>query len=590
MKKFLKFILIFVLVIVLLVGATVATVFIVLSDKTNEVDVASYEELSTQEVISAPLNDALSSMKDTYKFDFALNEKQINNLIYSIIKAKLNPNYNPKTGTTDEELNVYTGVTVPAGVPVFEGKTVAIKSIYVKLNDDLLTLNATVDAAGALKSRVYVTLKIETTSTTYKMTIIEGKVGKLNLFGSLGKKAMDGADLASSINSTLQKNEIPFKFDSETLELVGTKEEVNVWLAKLAKGKEENALKDMFIDTFLDPEKDLIAIATGNNLLGVNVNLAGLKVDDSLTKLDSEISKDFDKDLFVNGKSQQYIVNCMTGNHTISFTELEINKLIYSNTNGYEGLGQETNLMEGVSFKFGVDGVIFDINDDKATTQIRLILNINGLLTTVLINGENKEVDGDLEIDLFDKVILGNDFRFDSSVIFGMLDGAFGTSSIIKYNKANNAMLIEKEFMTEMLASAGANGGAKLEVERLVFVPNGLKAYISYTDTELEATVADVVSHAEEVLATDFIDEGQFDTTEEGQQEAVETLVEELGNISEILSNPEQELTEEDTEALIDAINNLSEENQQAFYDQVASEIGEEELRRLYEQMFGGGN
>ncbi len=346
----------------------------------------------------------------------------------------------------------------------------------------------------------------------------------------------------------------------------------------------------MFIDTFLDPEKDLIAIATGNNLLGVNVNLAGLKVDDSLTKLDSEISKDFDKDLFVNGKSQQYIVNCMTGNHTISFTELEINKLIYSNTNGYEGLGQETNLMEGVSFKFGVDGVIFDINDDKATTQIRLILNINGLLTTVLINGENKEVDGDLEIDLFEKVILGNDFKFDSSVIFGMLDGAFGTSSIIKYNKANNAMLIEKEFMTEMLASAGANGGAKLEVERLVFVPNGLKAYISYTDTELEATVADVVSHAEEVLATDFIDEEQFDTTEEGQQEAVETLVEELGNISEILSNPEQELTEEDTETLIDAINNLSEENQQAFYDQVASEIGEEELRRLYEQMFGSGN
>ena len=62
MKKFLKFILIFVLVIVLLVGATVGTVLIVLSDKTNEVEVDKYEEMTVQESIASPLNDALSKM------------------------------------------------------------------------------------------------------------------------------------------------------------------------------------------------------------------------------------------------------------------------------------------------------------------------------------------------------------------------------------------------------------------------------------------------------------------------------------------------------------------------------------------------
>ena len=189
-----------------------------------------------------------------------------------------------------------------------------------------------------------------------------------------------------------------------------------------------------------------------------------------------------------------------------------------------------------------------------------------------------------------DKLTLGRDFLVDSSLVTDLMSGAFDSNSIISFDKANNSLLIKKEIMTTMLSSAGADGGAKMEVERLASIANGIKAYIAYNDSELEATVASVVSAAETALANDFVDETQFNTEDEDQQEAVSTLMEELSTVSEILSDPEQELTEENTDALVEAINNLSEENQQALYEQFASEIGEDELRRLYEQMFGGGN
>ncbi len=590
MKKFFKFIIIFILVIVLLVGAIVGTTLFVLSDKTNEVDIESYEEMTTQEAISGPLNDALSKMKDDYELYLRLNEAQINNLIYSVIKAKLNPSYNPKNGTTEAEMNVYTGVVVPEGVPVLGGRSVNVKSAYVKINDDLITFNVTADAAGLLKTRVHFTLKIETTDTDYKITITEAKIGKINALGKAAKRGYEEGDVEKSVNDSFSKNGIPLTLSIDNQTLIGKKEDVNAWIAKTIIGNDENALKESFVNLLCDSENDLISIGINDNKLGVRIELERLKVDNDLVTLDSRISEEFNQDAFITGKSQTYIVNCMTGNHTITFTELEINKLLYSNTNGYNGLGASMNLMEGVPFEFKVDGIIFDISDLATECQIRVILNVDGLLTTAVVSGDMDDTTGDIKIILDDKLTLGRDFLVDSSLVTDLMSGAFDSNSIISFDKANNSLLIKKEIMTTMLSSAGADGGAKMEVERLASIANGIKAYIAYNDSELEATVASVVSAAETALANDFVDETQFNTEDEDQQEAVSTLMEELSTVSEILSDPEQELTEENTDALVEAINNLSEENQQALYEQFASEIGEDELRRLYEQMFGGGN
>ena len=227
MKKFLKFILIFVLVIVLLVGATVGTVLIVLSDKTNEVEVDKYEEMTVQESIASPLNEALSKMKDTYSLTLSLSETDVNNIIYALIKEKINPDYNPKSGTTDKETYVYSGLVLPDDVPIWGGRSIAVNSVYAKLDGDFLTLNATANAAGLVKSRFHVTLKLETTEKEYRMLITECKLGKINLAGNTAKKALDKGDADGSLNGELKKNNIPFTFNSNDMTLVGTKEEVN---------------------------------------------------------------------------------------------------------------------------------------------------------------------------------------------------------------------------------------------------------------------------------------------------------------------------------------------------------------------------
>jgi len=91
----------------------------------------------------------------------------------------------------------------------------------------------------------------------------------------------------------------------------------------------------------------------------------------------------------------------------------------------------------------------------------------------------------------------------------------------------------------------------------------------------------------ETVLGSDFVDYNAFDTTNPEQQQAVEELNQTLDDIQNVLNDPEQELTMEDTTALIEAINNLDEANQQIFLDQLENSSGSADLLALYDDLFG---
>ena len=81
-----------------------------------------------------------------------------------------------------------------------------------------------------------------------------------------------------------------------------------------------------------------------------------------------------------------------------------------------------------------------------------------------------------------------------------------------------------------------------------------------------------------------------FDTTDPGQEEAVNNMNDAITNVSNIINDPEQELTEEDTNQLIAAYNDLSEENQQAFVDEIQAIFTENgdnaKFEDLYSQLF----
>ena len=89
------------------------------------------------------------------------------------------------------------------------------------------------------------------------------------------------------------------------------------------------------------------------------------------------------------------------------------------------------------------------------------------------------------------------------------------------------------------------------------------------------------------VLGSDFVDESEFDTSDPEQEEVVQELIDTLEEISNIINDPEAELDSENTDNLIEIINNLSDENQQVLLDQINDQAYSLDLENLYEQLFG---
>ena len=91
-------------------------------------------------------------------------------------------------------------------------------------------------------------------------------------------------------------------------------------------------------------------------------------------------------------------------------------------------------------------------------------------------------------------------------------------------------------------------------------------------------------------MSTIDVNNIEFDTTDPEQQEAVKNMNTAINNVSDVINDPGRELTSEETDALVEAYNNLSEENQEAFVQEI-QDIFEangdnDKFTELYNQLF----
>ena len=163
MRKFFKGLLIFILVLVLLIVIPVGGILFAISDKTNDLDVNQYNNEAIFEVLSENVSEALDKMKTDYALEVKLSEEEVNNIIYSIIKSSINEQYNPVSGTTPLELNVYVSEEIPDDVPIIGGENIYVVSCYVEYIGDNIRFNVTFDLAGMLKTRLQIEVSVETT-------------------------------------------------------------------------------------------------------------------------------------------------------------------------------------------------------------------------------------------------------------------------------------------------------------------------------------------------------------------------------------------------------------------------------------------
>lgn len=584
--KLLKGLLVFLLVVVLFVVVVVVGVIIAISSNVDEFDASKIDtNYQTNDILKENLNSALDNLGTEYALDVLLDEKELNTLLYAVAKEQINKEYDPVNGETSQQKYIFT-------MPIVGGMELNVKHMYATIDDDTVTVNLTGEALGFIKTRVYFTFKVEATDAEYVLNISQLKCGKVSLVSGVFKNTLKTAGIEETVNDKFKEMELPFTFDLANVKLSANKDEFSNWVKKLLSKKDEdnneeqkdNVMSDTLIDLLLSSKYNFLSLGVlEEGEFGISIDLSKLKVNPEDVEVPEAITTPFDKETFIKSKTQGLVIDMLSASDKyITFTEDELSKVVYLATEEYKDFVVDEELMEGVNFHFDVKGLLFDIEEDGKNLTIKVILNINGLVTFGLYRGEMKQVsEAVVDIAMEDKVKLGYELEISSDFLKGMLYDAFSKQDFITFNKETNTFTVTTDLFQKFLTESDTE--MPFAVSRLTFDTDVLKVGIGYTNLATEALIATTKDLIRDALSNEFLDTSNLNTEDESVQE----LVNALEQARETLAHS-SELTDEDVEGLTSAINGLSEDDRSEFYDQLQQESGSSELEDLYNQLFGG--
>lgn len=567
---------------IIVIGLTIYGI----TNSKDETPLDLYEDnITINSELSEVLNTTLDTMGTKYALDVVFTEEQLNKIIYGAIKEKINTSYNPTSGTTSSEKYIKS-MDIPREVKVVGGKSLAVKSAYAVIEDEILRVYVTADGLGLIKSRIAFGFKLKTLDDNYILEIVEATIGKINIFSNFGKKVFSlvtkNIDVEKQVNDSLKKSNIPFTLDFENYQLICTKED----FAKMLEGLvgSNATIKDL-IDTFIMGEDVFNLGVFADNTFGVKINLEKLKVAESQLKLSSKITTNLNEDTFMQNKVQSYLISSLgSTNKKITFSEVEFSQLIYSKTEGYKNLSFTTEIIKGTNINIKVEGITVSITE--SSLNINVILNINGLKTIAKLTSTATQLSKDeIEIKFDDKIVFGADLSINSEFVMGFLKESLESFKILTYNEAKDSYSITADVFYGLMSKSSSL--TPLKVSEIKLYNGGLNVFIEYEDITLDSLVSTITTSVQEILKDDtFVNNVAFDTTGD-QAQAVITVKENIEEVASILNDATEELDEATTDKLISSINQLSIENQEALYEEIKGKIDASELEALYNQMFG---
>lgn len=600
MKTLIKLILGIIIFLIVIVGIPVALLLYNISDKTDDTPHELYSENITY---SDTLGDLISdsfNLENKDSLDITFSEDELNIFIFGLIKEYINDTYNPtKVNPSDEEAFIQN--TASFKVPVLGDRKVVIKSAYAQINDGQLEVYITLDLLG-VKSRAKLITTFSEDTDNYIVTFKNVGLGKMNMFSGVGKwiitnglKINDSTE--NKINDDLKAKNLPFVLDLKNQLVNIPKGDINLLINKLLDPStvdDDGQAKMMtsLMDLLSNKDNDLINFGIANEKFGLSFDLTKFKVEDNLKNLDTEV-KIFDSNLYMKNKVQGYIISTLfdTNQSKMYFSNLDLSKIVYDQSNGYEDFTVEIPLPNSTStFKFEVKGVILSFNESNV--EIRIIINLNGLTTSLLLNGtiqnNNTSV---VSIVINDTITLGQDddevvseyVTANSDLILGLLGSNIDEMGIMEYNSDNKSFILSADSFTQLMKVEGTNI-TPLTIEKLKIVNGGLEAYAKPEGLLNIPVAASSFSMSNTLEVNDFV-LSDFDTTESTELEKVNALLDSLDSLATKIQN--NDIEEVDTDLVIHLFNQLNNINQEAFIDGIESESGSAELVGLYDLIFG---
>ncbi|OLA10970.1 MAG: hypothetical protein BHW12_00440 [Coprobacillus sp. 28_7] len=584
--KLIKFLLKTILGLICLVLIFIVTIMILLSGSGNNPPLEAYKNNDTTEnIITNSLNESLSKMKDTYSIDLSLDSDKLNKIIFNVIRDYFNSDYDPINGQTDKEKYINSFLSIPSNVPLVGGKELILKNAYVEFDNDKLIFNSDIDLFGFIKSRIYIEMALNSDKDSIYLAINKLKLGKISMLNknntfalSIYKSFLD----IEAINSTLKEKNIPLTIDCDNLKIICLKKDLKNYIKNLVNTDDEFAKE--FISIITDEKYDMLNASINNNSLNISLSLENLKTDDLL--VDESIKKEIDKDSFITNKTQNLLLSTLTKENRITFSYLEFNRLIFTQTNSYKDLSFEPILYGETKILCSIEGIIMFYKDNDL--YIKLIIDVSGLKTICLAKCIYTQInDLSFKICLSDTITLGKDLEISSSFLDTILKNAFDSLEFAKYDDKTSSIIINSSLFDKFLTNSSIS--STLKVSKIYLDEYGLSCIIDLTDEKIKEKVETISKSLENILENKTIDLSKLDSSDNTQKEAIETINNSLNNISSIIKDPEKELTSDDTDKLIEAISSLSSENQEALASELENSFTEKDkqtLEELYNDLF----
>ncbi|MDY4145958.1 MAG: hypothetical protein SOY54_07055 [Bacilli bacterium] len=584
--KLIKFLLKTILGLICLVLIFIVTIMILLSGSGNNPPLEAYKNNDTTEnIITNSLNESLSKMKDTYSIDLSLDSDKLNKIIFNVIRDYFNSDYDPINGQTDKEKYINSFLSIPSNVPLVGGKELILKNAYVEFDNDKLIFNSDIDLFGFIKSRIYIEMALNSDKDSIYLAINKLKLGKISMLNknntfalSIYKSFLD----IEAINSTLKEKNIPLTIDCDNLKIICLKKDLKNYIKNLVNTDDEFAKE--FISIITDEKYDMLNASINDNSLNISLSLENLKTDDLL--VDESIKKEIDKDSFITNKTQNLLLSTLTKENRITFSYLEFNRLIFTQTNSYKDLSFEPILYGETKILCSIEGIIMFYKDNDL--YIKLIIDVSGLKTICLAKCIYTQInDLSFKICLSDTITLGKDLEISSSFLDTILKNTFDSLEFAKYDDKTSSIIINSSLFDKFLTNSSIS--STLKVSKIYLDEYGLSCIIDLTDEKIKEKVETISKSLENILENKTIDLSKLDSSDNTQKEAIETINNSLNNISSIIKDPEKELTSDDTDKLIEAISSLSSENQEALASELENSFTEKDkqtLEELYNDLF----
>lgn len=584
--KLIKFLLKTILGLICLVLIFIVTIMILLSGSGNNPPLEAYKNNDTTEnIITNSLNESLTKMKDTYSIDLSLDSDKLNKIIFNVIRDYFNSDYDPINGQTDKEKYINSFLSIPSNVPLVGGKELILKNAYVEFDNDKLIFNSDIDLFGFIKSRIYIEMALNSDKDSIYLAINKLKLGKISMLNknntfalSIYKSFLD----IEAINSTLKEKNIPLTIDCDNLKIICLKKDLKNYIKNLVNTDDEFAKE--FISIITDEKYDMLNANINNNSLNISLSLENLKTDDLL--VDESIKKEIDKDSFITNKTQNLLLSTLTKENRITFSYLEFNRLIFTQTNSYKDLSFEPILYGETKILCSIEGIIMFYKDNDL--YIKLIIDVSGLKTICLAKCIYTQInDLSFKICLSDTITLGKDLEISSSFLDTILKNTFDSLEFAKYDDKTSSIIINSSLFDKFLTNSSIS--STLKVSKIYLDEYGLSCIIDLTDEKIKEKVETISKSLENILENKTIDLSKLDSSDNTQKEAIETINNSLNNISSIIKDPEKELTSDDTDKLIEAISSLSSENQEALTSELENSFTEKDkqtLEELYNDLF----